>query len=292
MRRALAKKESLLVRPAVRSGRPPRKLAGEVDTRILDAARELFFERGLAGASMDEIASRARAGKPTVYNRFPTKEALFTAVVMRSVADKIAQFENYVPTGETVEERLASVGETVLRWVFVGDTIGLMRLAIAEARRFPELASSVHRMALERATEAVARLLGEAAQSDEFGTLSAFAPDRLATTTASFVDLVVMPLIIEALFGEKLETLCTEIGPHVARTVAFFLAACRYDARSKNKDDQGRTRSSNENSAVTNKSEAAVAPREPILGRKTDVGSRPTAPRARTRNRRSPEHVR
>jgi AcrR family transcriptional regulator len=228
MRRAVEIKERLAGRRAVRSGRPPRELAGEVDTRILDAAREVFLERGLAGASMDEIAGLARAGKPTIYARFPTKEALFTAVVMRSVADNIARFETYVPTGETIEEGLASLGRTVLRSILVGDTIGLMRLAIAEARRFPDLASDVYRMARERGKEALARLLGEVAQSDEFGRLSTFAPERLATTTAFFQELVFMPLILRALFGEKLETLCVEIGPHVARAVAFFLAACRH----------------------------------------------------------------
>jgi AcrR family transcriptional regulator len=227
MRRAVATEENFAVRPPVRPGRPPRELAGEVDARILDAARVVFLERGLAGASMDEIASLARAGKPTIYARFPTKEALFTAVVMRSVSDKIARVETYVPTGETIEERLASVGETILHRALVGDTIGLLRLAIAEARRFPDLASSVYRMARERGREAVARLLGEVEQSDEFGMLSAFAPERLATTTPFFRDLVLMPLIMRALFGEKLDALCAEIGPHVARTVAFFLAACR-----------------------------------------------------------------
>ena len=227
MRRPIRTEDIFTARHAVRSGRPPRELAGEVDARILDAAREVFLERGLAGASMDEIAGLARAGKPTIYARFPSKEALFTAVVMRSMADKIAQFENYVPTGETVEERLASVGTTVLHWVLVGDTIGLMRLAIAEARRFPDLASGVYRMARERASEAEARLLSEVAQSDEPDTLPPFAPERLATTTRYFQDLVLLPLIIRALFGEKLEVLCAEIEPHVARAVAFFLAACR-----------------------------------------------------------------
>jgi hypothetical protein len=103
-----------------------------------------------------------------------------------------------------------------------------MRLAIAEARRFPDLASSVHRMAHERAAEAVARLLGEVAQSDEPGRLPAFAPERLATTTHFFLDLVVWPLLKRALFGEKLKPMHAEIGPHVARSVAFFLAACRH----------------------------------------------------------------
>jgi hypothetical protein len=37
-------------------GRPPRQRASEVDTRILDAAHEVFLERGFDGASIDLIA--------------------------------------------------------------------------------------------------------------------------------------------------------------------------------------------------------------------------------------------
>jgi AcrR family transcriptional regulator len=207
-----------------RSRSPPRELAGEIDARILEAARRVFLERGLAGASIEEIAALARAGKPTIYARFPTKEALFTAVVRRNVDANLARFESHVPTGATIEECLASVGVAALHWALTGNTVGLMRLAIAEARRFPDLASRVHWMARERAAEGVARLLREVAPTD----LPAFAPERLATTTRFFLDLAVMPLIVEALFGEKLEALQAEIGPHVARSVAFFLAACRH----------------------------------------------------------------
>ena len=215
-------------RPAVRTGRPPRELAGEVDARILDAAQQLFLERGLEGASMDEIAALARAGKPTIYARFPGKEALYTAVVMRNVAANIARFERHVPTGATLDERLASVGVTVLEWILASGTVGLMRLAIAEARRFPDLAISVHKMARERGSEAVARLLAEVAQSDELGPLPAFAPERLPATTKFFLDLVLLPLLMPALMGEKLTPLRAEIGPHVTQSVAFFLAACRH----------------------------------------------------------------
>lgn len=222
----VVEKRSRKRRP-VRTGRPPQRLAGEVETRILDAAHRVFLERGLAGASIDEIARFASAGKPTIYARFPSKEALFTAVVMRNVAARIAQFESHVPTGATIEERLASVGVTILRWVLVSDTIGLMRLAIAEARRFPDLANSVHRMAYERGAEAVARLLGEVAQSDTLGALPAFAPERLKTTTRFFLDLVLLPLLMRALHGETFTHLRAEILPHVARSVAFFLAGCR-----------------------------------------------------------------
>jgi AcrR family transcriptional regulator len=227
MARVVATKEPVEERRTVRTGRPPRELAGEVEARILDAARQVFLERGLAGASIEEIARLARAGKPTIYARFPGKEALFTAVVMRNVAANIARFGSHPPTGATIEERLLDIGATALHWVLAGDTIGLMRLTIAEAHRFPDLASTVHRMARERGSEAVARLLGEAAQTDELGTSPAFAPERLATTTRYFFDVVLLPLIMRALVGEKLEPLHAEIHSHVARSVAFFLAACR-----------------------------------------------------------------
>jgi hypothetical protein len=39
-----------------------------------------------------------------------------------------------------------------------------------------------------------------------------------------------LPLMMRALFGEKLEVLRAQIGSHVASSVAFFLAACRNDS--------------------------------------------------------------
>jgi AcrR family transcriptional regulator len=215
------------IRPAVRSGRPPKELAGAVEQRILDAACEVFLERGFAGTSIDEIAEVARSGKPTIYARFSGKEALFKAVVMRSVAANVAHFDSYTPTGANIEERLESIAATVLEWILLSDSIGLMRVAIAEAPRFPDLASSVYAMARERGGQAVARLLAEAAQSNELGALPAFVPEHVVTTTQLFQDLVILPLAMRALFGEKLKQLRAEIEPHAKRSIALFLDACR-----------------------------------------------------------------
>lgn len=212
---------------AVRTGRPPRELAGEVENRILDAARDVFLESGLAGATVDQIAARARAGKPTIYARFPSKQVLFTAVVMRNVAANVERFQTYVPSGASIQERLASLGAAILHWALSSDTVELMRLGIAEARRFPDLASRVHAMAKDRGIEAVAKLLSEIAGADELRAARAFAPERLPTTTRFFLDLVLLPLLMQALSGEKAKTLQREIAPHVARSVSFFLAACR-----------------------------------------------------------------
>src|SRR5262245_11004339 len=162
-------------RAAVRFGRPPKELAGEVDARILEAARKVFLERGFEGASIDEIAEVARSGKPTIYARFRDKRALFTAVVTRDIVCRITEFKAEVPTGATIEERLTSAASTLLHWVLDSERIALMRLAIAEARRFPDLASTVSRAARNLSTELGGRLLEELTRSDELSSLPAFA---------------------------------------------------------------------------------------------------------------------
>src|SRR6201987_1282093 len=198
-------------RARVRFGRPPKELAGEVDTRILDAARKIFLERGFEGASIDEIAEVARSGKATIYARFRDKRALFTEVVTRDILSRITEFKSKVPTGATIEERLTSAAITLLHWGFDSDRIALMRLAVAEARRFPDLASTVSRTARDLRTDLGGRLLGELTQSDELRSLPAFAPERLTATARFFLDLVAVPMLLRALFEVNLKALDAEI---------------------------------------------------------------------------------
>jgi AcrR family transcriptional regulator len=226
MARTSATKKPSVTRGAVRSGRPPRQLAGEVEERILAAARKVFLDRGFEGASIEEIADTARSGKPTIYARFPNKQALFAAAVTRYVLAKQSRLESYTPVGTTIEERLLGIGVTLLQEALESEWIGLLRLAVGEASRFPDL-GSIARVARERGDETMARLLGEAARSGEAGTWPGFSPGRLAMTARYFRDLILFPLLLRALSGEHLETLHSEIGPYVSQRVAFFLGACR-----------------------------------------------------------------
>jgi AcrR family transcriptional regulator len=213
---------------AVRMGRPPKDLAAEVDERILSAARELFLARGLEGVSVEEIARQARASKGTIYARFPTKEALFAAIAMRNAAKVREGYAKEAPSGDTVEERLSNLGSEILKHLLAGDNVDFMRLAIAEARRFPDLAK-VGRMMRERGAQNAAAVFRDVARSKQGRAHPAFAPERLIKTTQFFLDLVVAPLLMRAVFGEDPKSLRTQIRAHVAESVPFFLAACRTD---------------------------------------------------------------
>ena len=61
---------------------------------------------------------------------------------MRNAARVRAGFESQAPAGATIEERLVSVGTDILKRLLVSDVIDFMRLSVAEARRFPDLAST------------------------------------------------------------------------------------------------------------------------------------------------------
>lgn len=60
--------------------RPLRRDAAANRERVLDAAAEVFHERGL-GAGLEDVARRAGVGVGTVYRRFPTREALLETLL-------------------------------------------------------------------------------------------------------------------------------------------------------------------------------------------------------------------
>ena len=60
-------------RPRRGRGRRP---ADEVRSEVLEAAGELLFEEGMAGFTIDKVASRSGASKMTLYKWWPSKGAL------------------------------------------------------------------------------------------------------------------------------------------------------------------------------------------------------------------------
>ena len=220
-------KKLISKRPRGRLGRPPQDLAGEVESRILDAAQRVFLEKGYPGTSMDEIAELAPASKPTIYSYFPGKETLFAAVVDR-VINSLTGFEGYAPGGRTVQDKLTSLG-TELVERFIKDTVGVARVMIAEAERFPQLSRHLHEASRDRAANAVSHLLNEATDTLPRSPKSPLDNNRRLATAQIFMDLILLPMLMRALMGDDAKVLRRELPSFVRERVAFFLTACERD---------------------------------------------------------------
>src|ERR1700761_643381 len=58
--------------------------------RLLDAATEMFCERGL-DVGVGEIAQQAGVGRGTLFRNFPTKEHLIAAIVVERINESIGR---------------------------------------------------------------------------------------------------------------------------------------------------------------------------------------------------------
>ena len=116
----------------------------ETEQAILDAAEAILAEKGPGGFSIEAVARRARAGKPTIYRWWPNRSRLLLAVYHRQ-----KRIPHDFDTG-SVEKDVAGFLESLLaHW---RDTPGgqVFRSIIAEAQSNAAAAEALHAYSVER----------------------------------------------------------------------------------------------------------------------------------------------
>lgn len=157
-----------MARGTVASRRWQRRKA-ERPSEIVEAALDLFVERGFNATRLDDVAQRAGVSKGTVYLYFESKEALFRAVVQDIVVPELARFEVLVRQHRGATTPL--VRDLVHHWWrAVGETrlSGIVKLMTAEAGNFPELARFFVDNVVRRGRRLFARVLRRGVASGEF----------------------------------------------------------------------------------------------------------------------------
>lgn len=86
--------------------------------RILSAAMSVFASRGYDKSSMEEIASRARIGKTTLYYYFESKEAMFLDAVQAAYNSFFAVIEEKLATHTRFEDRFRAILKLPIRFIF------------------------------------------------------------------------------------------------------------------------------------------------------------------------------
>ena len=100
-----------------------RKTKDERREEILDAALVEFAEKGLHGASTDDIARRAGISQPYVFRLFGTKRELFKAVEVRCFRQTLEIFQR-AAEGKRGEAALEAIGQAYSR-LLEGDSVYL-----------------------------------------------------------------------------------------------------------------------------------------------------------------------
>jgi AcrR family transcriptional regulator len=81
--------------------------------RILDAAEALFADRGFAGAAMRDIAAAVELTPASLYNHFPSKQALYEAVLERGLRPMFGVLDSLAPS-DWAPERLDAATDTLM----------------------------------------------------------------------------------------------------------------------------------------------------------------------------------
>lgn len=126
--------------------------------RILGAAAEAFMEKGYR-ASIDDIAARAGVVKQTLYNHFERKDLLFREVIRNGTLAILVTLEG---DDDDLRQALLRFAVGFRRKTLSPEGLAMFRAIVAEAPRFPELATSFYAAGPEHALATVAAFLGKA----------------------------------------------------------------------------------------------------------------------------------
>jgi AcrR family transcriptional regulator len=171
--------------PASRTtGRPTKERTQQLSEDLRQAALALFLERGYEGTTLEAIARAAGTTKPSLYVRFPDKESLFTGVVQWAIEQPDWPVpETKPPDLDDLEGALRSIADSALRRATHPSMVGLIRIVVAQAGRFPDLAQKTLAASSTHARRVVELLQRHSAK----GAIVADEPEVLAE---QFIDLV------------------------------------------------------------------------------------------------------
>lgn len=194
------------------SADPPEKAKGVARRRavepadrrkaILDAALDVFAERGFAAARLEDVAARAGIAKGTIYLYFADKRALFMELARGAAAPMLERMAALAAIDAPMAQVLPVMADLFREQVLGTRRKEILRLIIAEGVRFPELAEFHHREIISRAIPLLRGMLERAHARGEIA----------SDASARFPQLVMAPLILcvlwDALFGaiEPLDT--------------------------------------------------------------------------------------
>ncbi|MEM2892013.1 MAG: helix-turn-helix domain-containing protein [Thermoplasmata archaeon] len=145
--------------------------------RILDAALEVFAEKGFTGATTKEIARRARVNEVTVFRLFKTKKALFGATMLERSAlgqvRKSVSNDLLLPLEELMARNMKAV-LSVLR-----SNKHFFAIMLADGWRNPRTKAILNEMGVQRGLDFVTSMMAQLMEAGKIRRVDPRIPARM-----------------------------------------------------------------------------------------------------------------
>jgi AcrR family transcriptional regulator len=188
--------------------------------QVLEAAHALFLELPYDAVSTDAIAKAARISKTTMYVYFPSKEALFSALVRDNCQQTAQSIWNSATDTDDVEEALRAIAQNFTAMFATTDALAFYRTIIAQVPRFPELGRIFYESGPKAILDRVEFFLREASARGDLAV-----PDP-ALAASQFLQLISVDIPLTGLLA--LEPLTTErVTATIESGLALFLKGYR-----------------------------------------------------------------
>jgi len=186
---------------------------------IVDMAAEVFREKGFERASMAEIRQRVGGSNATLYNYFPSKEALFLEVMYQANQAEITAAHDMLDVeADDISEALQNFGKSLLALMYSLDVMAIRRLATSSFGN-EELSRTFYERGPKRTMDELSAFLRAAMDK---GQLRQCDP---AVATLHLRALLESELLDRFIFQIEIDCNPTRIAQFVERAVAVFMAA-------------------------------------------------------------------
>jgi TetR/AcrR family transcriptional regulator len=159
----------------------------ERPSELLDAALQLFVEKGFAATKTEDIAHRAGVSKGTLYLYYTSKEDLLREVISQRVSTRVAEGMARMaahpgPASELMRTLLVDWWVQTLE----SDASGVFKLVVSEVRNFPEIAELWTREVTSPGAQLIGSIIERGIDAGEFRRVD----------VASAVHSIVLPLVM------------------------------------------------------------------------------------------------
>jgi AcrR family transcriptional regulator len=139
----------------------------EKQLAVLKAATSVFLTHGFSAATTDMIQRKAGVSKATMYAFYPSKEAIFLAMIERECTTMAESFKAIpIATGD-IFTKLTGLGISYLQLVLSPSAVALFRIVAAETPRLPEVGRRFYLTGPKVVSEKIIACLTSAAESGE-----------------------------------------------------------------------------------------------------------------------------